>query len=159
VFVKSGLITHRGDVTTKPLPVPIGLPETEQGLEVVLESKVERLSREVSAAHQADSTKNVEYPPDDIGGVTSPQGSDTLLVICSAETVPNAFVRGSETSLLDPENHQIKRLLEMPRAYISSWFWTKSLIRSMGAAAVLATAADTPPIRKSVMKDWKSLGF
>ncbi len=29
----------------------------------------------------------------------------------------------------------------------------------MGAAAVLATAAETPPIKKSVMKDLKSLGL
>ena len=29
----------------------------------------------------------------------------------------------------------------------------------MGAAAVFATAADTPPMRKSIMKELKSLGF
>lgn len=43
--------------------------------------------------------------------------------------------------------------------YISSWFWTKSLIRSMGAAAVLETAAETPPMRKSVRNALASLGF
>lgn len=26
-----------------------------------------------------------------------------------------------------------------------TWFWTRSLIRSMGAAAVFETAAETPP--------------
>ncbi|KAF5799478.1 hypothetical protein HanXRQr2_Chr07g0304961 [Helianthus annuus] len=39
-----------------------------------------------------------------------------------------------------------------PALIISSWFWIKSLTRSIGAAAVLETAADTPPIRKSMAK-------
>jgi hypothetical protein len=30
-------------------------------------------------------------------------------------------------------------------AVARTWFWTRSLIRSMGAAAVFETAAETPP--------------
>jgi len=59
----------------------------------------------------------------------------------------------------------------MPGHTISSWFWTRSLIRSIGAALVLATAynnaskdlqegvdasiftAETPPMRKSAAQD------
>jgi len=59
---------------------------------------------------------------------------------------------------------------KMPGHTISSWFWTRSLIRSIGAALVLATAynnaskelqegvdasiftAETPPMRKSAAK-------
>merc|ERR1711964_828584 len=35
---------------------------------------------------------------------------------------------------------------------ISSWFWINSLTRSIGAAAVFETAAETPPIKKSITK-------
>merc|ERR1719347_1839422 len=35
-------------------------------------------------------------------------------------------------------------LSRIPCLSISDWFWTKSLTRSMGAAAVLETAAATP---------------
>lgn len=35
------------------------------------------------------------------------------------------------------------------RQHIRTWFWTRSLTRSMGAAAVFETAAETPP---TVMK-------
>ena len=38
-----------------------------------------------------------------------------------------------------------------PALIISSWFWIKSLTRSIGAAAVFETAADTPPMRKSII--------
>jgi len=34
---------------------------------------------------------------------------------------------------------------------ISSWFWTSNLTRSIGAAEVLDTAAETPPIKKSTI--------
>jgi hypothetical protein len=33
-----------------------------------------------------------------------------------------------------------------------TWFWMRSLTRSMGAAAVFETAAETPPIKKSTTK-------
>jgi hypothetical protein len=49
--------TYGSDVTTEPLPVTVVLLETEEGLEVILEGKVQSLGREVS---------------DDVGGVTSP---------------------------------------------------------------------------------------
>ena len=39
-------------------------------------------------------------------------------------------------------------LSRRPCLIISVWFWTKSLTRSMGAAAVLETAAATPESMK-----------
>merc|ERR1719483_174524 len=41
----------------------------------------------------------------------------------------------------------------LPCLIISSWFWTKSLIRSIGAAAVLETTAATPESMKFSPKD------
>jgi len=79
---------YGGDVTRKPLPVTLGLLETEQGLEVVLEGEVESLGGEVS---------------DDVGGVSSPQRSDTLLLVDTGETVTNTLVWGRKTTLLDPD--------------------------------------------------------
>src|SRR5690606_2177161 len=42
-----------------------------------------------------------------------------------------------------------------PCLIISSWFWIRSLTRSIGAAAVFETAAETPPIKKSIIKFYK----
>nr|GLL24981.1 hypothetical protein BC332_31586 [Ipomoea trifida] len=42
-----------------------------------------------------------------------------------------------------------------PALIISSWFWIRSFTRSIGAAAVLETAADTPPIIKSMANPTK----
>ena len=83
--------TYRGNVTGKPLPVSLRLLEAEQGLEVVLEGKVQGLGGEVS---------------DDVGSVTSPQGYKAFLLVGSGEAVHDTLVRGSETSLLDPESRQ-----------------------------------------------------
>ena len=75
------------NVTSEPLGVGLRLLEVEHGLEVVLEGKVQRLGREV---------------PDDVGGVTSPQGDHTLIGVSPLEAVSNTLVRGRETTLLDP---------------------------------------------------------
>ena len=132
------------NVTSEPLGVGLRLLEVEHGLEVVLEGKVQRLGREV---------------PDDVGGVSSPEGNHTLIGISPPEAVGDTLVRGSQTTLLDPVKTKCQRQLQLTcsmdqelDAYISSWFWTKSLIRSIGAAAVLAMAAETPPIMKSLSK-------
>lgn len=46
-----------------------------------------------------------------------------------------------------------------PALIISSWFWIKSLTLSIGAAADLVTAADTPPMRKSIINLANPLSF
>jgi hypothetical protein len=74
--------------STDPLPVSLVLLETEERLEVVLEGKVQRLGREVS---------------DDVGGVSSPESSHTLVGVGSLEAVANAGVGSSKSTLLDPE--------------------------------------------------------
>lgn len=39
--------------------------------------------------------------PDDVGSVTTPKGEETLVTVGAAETVGDAFVGGSQTTLLD----------------------------------------------------------
>lgn len=79
--------TTRGNVTSEPLPVAVLLAEAEEGLEVVLEGEVERLSGEVT---------------DDVGSVTAPERNETLLSVGALEAVDDALVRLRETALLDP---------------------------------------------------------
>lgn len=50
------------------------------------ESKVKCLCREV---------------PDDVGGVSSPEGDQTFLSICAGEGITDALVWRGETALLD----------------------------------------------------------
>ena len=95
--------TTRRDVTGEPLPVPILLLETEQGLEIILcechvstkslvligkrtEGEVQCLRREV---------------PDDVGSVSSPERNETLIAVGAGEAVDDTLVGGSETTLLD----------------------------------------------------------
>lgn len=85
-------MTDRGDVTREPLPVTLGLLEAEERLEVVLEGEVERLGGEVS---------------DDVGGVTTPECSDTLLVVGPGETVTDTLVWRRQSTLLDPAPSQL----------------------------------------------------
>lgn len=80
--------TTRGNVTGEPLPVAVRLLEAEQGLEVVLEGKVEGLGGEVT---------------DDVGSVTTPERGDTLLGNDTLEAVNDALVGPRETTLLDPK--------------------------------------------------------
>ena len=95
------------------------------------EGKVQGLGREV---------------PDDVGGVTSPEGEETLVTVGTAKAVTDALVGLSETALLDLHAKDTtmsiggRRNRIGSRRTISSWFCTKSLIRSMGAAEVFATA-------------------
>ena len=84
--------------------------------------------------------------PDDVGSVTTPEGEDTLLTVDTAEAVNDTLVGRGETTLLDLNGGKLtgqRTVREKANACeftISSWFCTKSLIRSMGAAEVLATA-------------------
>lgn len=79
--------TTRGQVTGHPLPVAITLLlEREHGLVGIAESEVQGLRWEVT---------------DDVGGVTSPQGDDTLLLCGSSEALDNAIVLAVETASLD----------------------------------------------------------
>jgi len=50
------------------------------------EGKVESLGREVT---------------NDVGGVSSPEGNDTLIAVGTAEGITNALVRSGKTTLLD----------------------------------------------------------
>jgi hypothetical protein len=85
-------MTHRHDVTGEPLPVTLRLLEAKERLEVVLEGEVERLGREVS---------------DDVGGVTTPERGETLLVVRPGETIPDPLVRRRQAPLLDPTHQPI----------------------------------------------------
>jgi hypothetical protein len=56
------------------------------GETICTESKVQGLGGEV---------------PDDIGGVSSPEGEETFFTIRTCERIADALVRGSKTTLLD----------------------------------------------------------
>ena len=76
--------TTRGKVTHHPLGVSVTLLLVgEHGLVGVTEGKVQSLSREVT---------------DDVGGVTSPEGDDTLGGSGTLETVANAGVLAVKTA-------------------------------------------------------------
>lgn len=95
--------TTRGNVTSEPLPVAVRLLEAKEGLEVVLEGKVEGLGGEVT---------------DDVGSVTTPEGGKTLLGVDTREAVSNALVGLGETALLDPKGQQIFRLWEEKNSHL-----------------------------------------
>lgn len=78
--------TTRCNVTGEPLPVTVLLPEAEEGLEVILEGKVEGLGWEVT---------------NDVGGVTSPESGEALVTVRAGEAVDDAVVLVAETTLLD----------------------------------------------------------
>jgi hypothetical protein len=79
--------TARGKVTGHPLPVAITLLlEGEHGLVGVTESEVQSLGWEVT---------------DDVGGVTSPQRDDALLLCRSLEALYDTVVLAVETASLD----------------------------------------------------------
>jgi hypothetical protein len=121
-------------VASHPLPVAIAvLVELEHGLEVVAEGEVERLGGEVA---------------DDVGGVATPQGHDTLGARGAGEALDDAIVFPVQTAGLD---HLILQTLESALRVdqTPTWFWMRSLTRSIGAAAVLETAAATPPTGSS----------
>jgi hypothetical protein len=138
--VKDGYVvvetyTTGGQVTGHPLGVTITLLLVgEHGLVGVAESEVERLGREVT---------------DDVGSVTTPEGEDTLVLGGTAEALDDTIVLAVETTGLE---HLI--LHSMSNCYTGfvelkrTWFWMRSLTRSMGAAAVFETAAETPPTDK-----------
>lgn len=96
------------DVSGEPDPVALRLLEPEQGLEVVLEGEVERLSGEVS---------------DHVGGVSSPEGGDSLVGVRSPEAVPDTGVRGGKSALLDPEKKQIRNDRSTPAAMEDVMVW------------------------------------
>ena len=76
--------TTRGEVTHHPLGVSVTLLLVgEHGLVGVTEGEVQSLSREVT---------------DDVGGVTSPEGDDTLGGSGTLETVANAGVLAVKTA-------------------------------------------------------------
>lgn len=76
--------TTGGQVTSHPLGVTVTLLLVgEHGLVGVAESEVERLGREVT---------------DDVGGVTTPEGEDTLVLSGTAEALANAVVLAVETT-------------------------------------------------------------
>jgi hypothetical protein len=79
--------TTRGEVAAHPPPVAVALLlEAEHLLELVAESKVERLRREVT---------------DDVGVVAAPEGHDTLRADGAAGAVGEAGVGAVQTALLD----------------------------------------------------------
>lgn len=79
--------TTGGKVTSHPLPVAIlVLLEAEHGLELVAESEVEGLGGEVT---------------DDVGGVATPQGHDTLIGGGALEAVDDTVVAAVETAGAD----------------------------------------------------------
>jgi hypothetical protein len=127
--------TTGGQVTGHPLGVTITLLLVgEHGLVGVAESEVQGLGREVT---------------DDVGSVTAPQGENTLVLGSSAEALGNTVVLAVETTGLE---HLILRGVLDAILYVTqligmrhTWFWMRSLTRSMGAAAVFETAAETPP--------------
>src|SRR5437868_1849182 len=83
------------EVARHPLPVAIAiLVELEHGLEVVTEGEVEGLGGEVA---------------DDVGGVATPQGEDTLGARGAGEALDDAIVFPVQTASLD---HLILRRLE-----------------------------------------------
>jgi len=73
---------------------------------------------------------------EDVGKVSSPEGS----------TPSEAMVRLVQSTM------PVYRLSRTPCLIISSWFWTRSLTRSIGAAAVLETPAATPESMNSSKK-------
>jgi hypothetical protein len=76
--------TTGGQVTGHPLGVTVTLLLVgEHGLVGVAESEVERLGGEVT---------------DDVGGVTTPEGEDTLVLSGTAEALANAVVLAVETT-------------------------------------------------------------
>ena len=83
------------------LPSPVAvlvLFETKHTFEVVLEGKVQGLSREVT---------------EDIGHVTTPELTEALFLDDTGETVANALVGGRETTGFD---HLILILFDLNRA-------------------------------------------
>ena len=85
--------------------------------------------------------------PDDVGSVTTPEGDETLITVGTREAVNNTLVGLRETTLLDlqartrsSEQSGSAEVKWKIAPTISSWFCTKSLIRSIGAADVFATA-------------------
>jgi hypothetical protein len=79
--------TTGGQVTSHPPAVAITvLLETEHGLELIAESEVQGLGREVT---------------DNVGGVTTPQGHGTLVSHGALEAVTDTGVAAVETAVLD----------------------------------------------------------
>ena len=126
--------TARGQVTGHPLGVTVTLLlESEHGLVGVTERKVQGLGREVT---------------DDVGSVTTPERQDTLLLGSTAEALSDTVVLAVETTglkhlILCQWSAAVAR--EKYSSCVHTWFWMRSLTRSMGAAAVFETAAETPP--------------
>lgn len=84
---KKKTYTTRGQVTEHPHAVAITLLlEAEHLLELVTESEVQGLGREVS---------------DDVGSVTTPQGHNTLIGSSALEALANASVAAVKTASLD----------------------------------------------------------
>lgn len=138
--------TTGSDVASKPLPVALALLEAEQRLEVVLcnmtsEDGQKRYPQRLTEGEVQGLRREV---PDDVGGVTTPEGDETLITVGTREAVNDALVGGSQTTLLDlyatSRLANLLKVIARREHTISSWFCTKSLIRSMGAADVLATA-------------------
>jgi hypothetical protein len=147
--------TTRGKVAGHPPPVAVTLLlEGEHGLVGVAESEVQGLGREVT---------------DNVGGVSAPEGGGALLSDDTLEALANAGVGLGETAraehliLFDVVRRCSKwrdgarvacdvcswSYANATRWYNErkrlTWFWMRSLTRSMGAAAVLETAAEIPP--------------
>ena len=79
--------TTGSQVTSHPLGVTVTLLlETKELLELVTESKVQSLGREVT---------------DDVGSVTTPEGKKTLVTVRARKAVADTLVGLGETTLLD----------------------------------------------------------
>jgi hypothetical protein len=126
--------TTRGQVTSHPLGVTITLLLVgEHGLVGVAESEVQGLGGEVT---------------DDVGSVTTPQGENTLSLRCALEAVGDTGVLAVETTGLEHLILESISMLVVDSIMMRhTWFWMRSLTRSMGAAAVFETAAETPPTK------------
>jgi hypothetical protein len=94
--------TTGGQVTGHPLGVTVTLLLVgEHGLVGVAESEVQRLGGEVT---------------DDVGGVTTPQGEDTLGLGCALEAVGDTGVLAVETTGL--EHLILETVLKKSRVHV-----------------------------------------
>ena len=135
---KGSTYTTRRKVTEHPLGIAIAvLLVGEPRLVGVAEGEVQGLGREVT---------------NDVGSVTTPERQDPVVLSSATEAVNDTVVLAVQTTgtdhlILDGDQQWFPHgtCWKSP-----TWFWMSSLIRSMGAAAVFETAAETPPTVISV---------
>ena len=99
--------TTRGNIAGEPLPVAVLLLETEERLEVVLCVAHAKHQNEFwkSSKHKARTEGKVQRlggeVPNDVGGVTAPEGNNTLVTGSTREAVRDTLVGLGKTTLLD----------------------------------------------------------